>query len=887
MTSRGFKIGVVSLAIMGILVSFLVKPRGYELAYMNLMDKSFSSSLEMYEKLWEKGDRAINVTIPLSDLYIQYGKVSKAIDILEEYLTIHSTSVEVRKKLSIYYRYASREEDYLKNLEAMAELSPDADMLRELSDIYNFYGEYDKQIEIINLVLSKFKPIKEDYLKLIYLYAAKRDYEKSSELIKNLFESSDNKDDEEVLLFAISVLMDAGNLEDAQYFVSEYIKNNKGSSLVIHLAQLMSSKGFAKEALEFIRPFQNEYRGNPSFLAVMIDVKMSLERYDDAYITLDKIYHKEGSVPDSLLENYFKLIVEKEDFKTLENLVKDTDIYVLSEDILLRIAEVVLENGRFDISSLIVEKLGGDFLASNKTLEIAYSLSDPNVNPEEIIWSDDVLLPFSAKRMIILSKIALNANMEDLAKKILSSFKAQHISDEIAYDLVELFIESGWEEYGLELFSEAKEENDNKSGDVVKLWSLLAIAAGKEQEFRNEVDLNSVTDEKLLEDIFNIAGDYKKYDIAFDAAQRLFDINDNKKHKDIYTKALVQTKRYFAALPYLREVVKTDISMAETYVKSIAGSINEKDSGDRDISSLRAELGSYINLEIMSNNNLSHIQKAVAYALLEYGFRNEANTIFIQLASNSKGRHQSLWLKELAWGGYPEAVVEMWGNGAADKEDDEVFGAYIEALVSAKSTKKDIDVKGEMQKELMELGRIGDSSERMKTLSLAAMNSGYLDVAEQGLNDFMKFNENDKESRLNLGLIYFYRSNYEKSSELLLKYAESNGEDYRAYYHLAQIYKQNKEKSEARRYFNKSLEILLSKKSRGLYERVDEVHILLYLKRLDESLALFRSLVADNPSNKELLADFADYLISIDRFDEAEEILQNQNNHLKDKKSLP
>ena len=84
--SKVYYYGVAAIAILGLLASILISPNANEIALMNLEDKHFDDAFSKYKKLLDEGDNSINVVIPLSKLYLQFGDVGSAVTLMEQFV---------------------------------------------------------------------------------------------------------------------------------------------------------------------------------------------------------------------------------------------------------------------------------------------------------------------------------------------------------------------------------------------------------------------------------------------------------------------------------------------------------------------------------------------------------------------------------------------------------------------------------------------------------------------------------------------------------------------------------------------------------------------------------------------------------------------------------
>ena len=117
------------------------------------------------------GDRSVSVVIPLTQLYLQFGDVEKAVQLMESFVDENPNDVAALKRLGKFFQYAERPHDYLTILERIAALEPGEAYFRELSDIYNFNAQYEKQIEILKTLIDKYPNRPQDFIDLAKLEA--------------------------------------------------------------------------------------------------------------------------------------------------------------------------------------------------------------------------------------------------------------------------------------------------------------------------------------------------------------------------------------------------------------------------------------------------------------------------------------------------------------------------------------------------------------------------------------------------------------------------------------------------------------------------------------------------------------------------------------------
>src|SRR5690349_5478477 len=123
---------VIFTVLIGIGFSIVLIPGRSEIALMNFKGSNFDEARIDYEKRVAAGDLSASVVNPLAELYLQYGRTSDAISLLEKYVQANPNDVQAKERLAKYYEHSQRPNDYRTALEQLAAKSPTEPKLREL-----------------------------------------------------------------------------------------------------------------------------------------------------------------------------------------------------------------------------------------------------------------------------------------------------------------------------------------------------------------------------------------------------------------------------------------------------------------------------------------------------------------------------------------------------------------------------------------------------------------------------------------------------------------------------------------------------------------------------------------------------------------------------------
>ncbi len=173
---------VVLMALVGIGVaaSLAVIPRDRELALMYLKGLDYESAQSALEQRLESGDLSVGVVIPLTRVYLEIGEFEEAVKLMERFAAANPEEAEVKEELAQLYKQSSRVYDYLGILADLARVRPTEKILRELADHYSNHGEIEKQVEVLRILVQRFKARLDDWIDLAQIEADLGNFEAAS-----------------------------------------------------------------------------------------------------------------------------------------------------------------------------------------------------------------------------------------------------------------------------------------------------------------------------------------------------------------------------------------------------------------------------------------------------------------------------------------------------------------------------------------------------------------------------------------------------------------------------------------------------------------------------------------------------------------------------------
>ncbi len=889
---------------------------------MYFHDKDYSKAYEIYLKQWQDGNRSVNVVRKLTDLHLQYGNIHEAIVVMEEYSRLNPDSLEARQQLGTYYTYAQQIDNYLANLEETYKLSPTPKTLRELSKLYNYYGEHRKQINVLQNLVDNYDATEEDYIGLAYLYAYVKEPGNALHTLNLLYEKFDNtnrKLKSESLEFYVSLLLDEGQSGKALEISSTYVTDKK-PQIASHLAALMNRKGYNEEALEVLIPYTDKLEKHPHILSVLSNIEIELGYEDRAYERLLAIYEK-GRIPDTVLETFVFLAVTKQDNAILTDVIRTTELELLSEDILLSFAELSLSLSRPEIARQVQNKLGDGFLNASPLVKAALELAVMDTEERRNFRGFENLSDsMSGSRMIKIIRICRRAGLDEVAGRIMGGFSKVDLNDTELFDISELYFEMDRIDEGYELFNSLREGGKirRQKAQLDHIWAMFAVAAGgkDEQEAVEWLESNNSLTKKLLQDIYFTARDYKRNKTALLTAEKLFAMKGDDESRTHLAGALMVNGRLEEALGYFRKLLDSNINIHSDYIETLA-KLAKKHKKGKKVAALRKELKNYIATYLQphgditdnqqSENKSAHItgkeKSDLAFFLSEEGFSLEAEMIFLSLvkhsenpadyleglgyilskslsqesldwlwqkARNGKSEQKAAWLKVLVEAGQHGQVVKFIEDKNMALTSDSVSDVYYAALERSDSVEGRKKLAATLERDIEQETDV----KRLKKLAKIARGTDSYNATEKAYLKIVKLApDTGNDMKKELAIISFFRGQYSKSERYFNEYFARKDGDYRANFYYGEILHKNKRKRLARKHYHKALSQINSVEKADIAARSIEPHILIRLGNKQQALEKFNKLFDSNRNDKYIRADFASFLIQLGRYKEAEDVL--------------
>ena len=679
--ARLFYYGTIILVFVGLAVSGLIFPRDDEIAFLQYKDKHYSKALVLYELQTQKGNFSPQVVTPLADLYLKYGKIDKAISLMEKFVKRSPNYLDAWEKLGLYYQYGQRYDDYRRNLEKIYQISPNPEILRKLAEIHNFNGDLDRQKPVLKELTTKFPAKRQDYIDLAYLHAVERDYASAVSTLEILLKREETPDPEIVELI-MSLLIDAGRPEKALE-VAKLNSRKSDQPAMLRYTYRLHSRGEVELAYQLLSPYYDQSPDDPGVFETMVALEMDKGEKDTVFNRLSERFDQ-NRLPVDVQELFLILLMERNDINRLKATIVVAQLDLLDRDSLLRLINIFQQIGDTDSVNIIQQRFNSDMQSDFPVVHMKLMLITGQENIRKKAFAVRRNPRLSDQKRLQLAVMYTAYHLEDEARVILSDVKSiENVNSVDPYDISNLYITNGLAAQGFQLVNQQrrkKRKQDKRIQHQLEINSAtLAMAAGKVDYVRGYLRKAQKPDIQLLTDLYYMADSSKNNEIMLETSRLL--ISDNTKDDNPYLgfhiDALLAAKRYSEALPFLKRLVNNNQqNWNYVYVDAL------------DKLELRSEWVAFWVAQSARAELSRKEKRSIAYALLEKGYWVEAQVIFHQLSEKQGPDDPDVNQLVYLWETHSFAAGLKWLAGRTTQADRAEkrrwFNKYYRLAVSLK-----------------------------------------------------------------------------------------------------------------------------------------------------------------------------------------------------------
>jgi thioredoxin-like negative regulator of GroEL len=525
---------VCALAGASLAASFLILPGEAERAAMHLRDREYTQALALFEARLAKNGTQVATVAPLARLYAQQGDLNRAIAMLDGLLADaaleRADTIETRKLLQIYLRWAGRDAARRTNLVELTRLEPTLAGLRELSALASFAGEDDLQIESLIQLVALPDAELADFVELAQMQAGRRAFAEASATLADLAERFPNTLGPSVLELAIVVALEMPDPARAVALAQARLATAPMPPIVGAIAVAFLGQQRAADALRALAPIESR-------LGADADVNLALMRVaaDAPSLPLvGRLFDQQlargtaGFQPRHLAQLVEFGFASGRDAQAVA-LAAALDPDALATSALLQLVAQALDRGQSSLLQAIARRIDPTRLAEEPVLAARMYLAVGDraqalraVDRAAAQGVDQAQTPLALDAALALVGILAELDLPARALRILESVaNAADLPETAIGDMAQLYLTLKRATDGAATFERLRVQRPNSRAAAIG-WALTNAMAGRDRSVAGWLDTNAIAlPAQVLNDLFFIGADTKSVILQLAAARRL------------------------------------------------------------------------------------------------------------------------------------------------------------------------------------------------------------------------------------------------------------------------------------------------------------------------------------------------------------------------------
>lgn len=899
MNRRPFYLLLLGIFVLGIAISLLIYPFYKPLSLMFYYNREYGKSLERYQALYDKNDRAISVVGPLIRLNLEYANVEQAITLMEEYVKNNPNSHESWKYLGDIYLSADKPHHYLWTLEKLYELAPSKSLLQEAIDYYNYYGHDDKKILAYETMIKNFRYDTDDCVELAELYLAKGQQEKALGLLEEGLIIHTPKDATETAAgLYVDLMLAKGETNIAFDFANQFLHQNPEAKNVSDIGNIFIAHNKSKELLALLDNLPKTLQSTHELIDIKVEAMYLQHRLGDAYHYLRDLA-LENKLPPTQLENLFTLgLTEEKNPRQYEQVIKGQSLTSLTQSTLLSLISHAYTERLPLLQQKLKSEISKDMLQDNPVLLYSLLLTTTPKAPtpnDLVFFLRPDLENLSAEEEIDLAVLFDTVGLRSITKDILKKFTSfNQIPLDHITTVANLYNSYGMSKDGLEKINQLKKNLANPSHQLDLAWLLLATGANETQDVKKFInEYGNELDAANLLDIYQTAIFAKANSIALFVAEQLKEREPSKNNLRLYADALVingQVDEGWKILKQLYDEGHPDQDLQASYIKALAIATSQnKWYADEFKDTLQAALHD----PEMSQKTL----RDIGYFLVDRHYKEEAEPIFFELAQNRPYNDPDTQTLLEIWGSKPTSEQVAWVVKRAQESqgldkggwltylNDTKHASLAYAIVSADelqdktladayiTTLAKLRKEGELQSVLSTILPNEQDMDRLRKMGRIARGEALDNAGESIYLKILAEHPQDEEALHELGVIYFAKAAFRHARWYLGTYLCLYKGDYIAYYYMAEMFYRDGLYNEAYPYYLGALSEIGIPDKKDLNQQMVQAQIYYHLNFQRIAICLYDRLLQDFPYDHFLRGSYGGMLLDLNMTCRAYDVL--------------
>jgi len=627
----------------GIGTSIAVIPRDRELALMYLKGLDYESAQSALEQRLNAGDLSVGVVIPLTRVYLEIGEFERAVALMERFVAAHPNEASAKEELASLYKQSARIYDYVETLADLARIRPTEKILQDLSDYYSDHGEIEKQVEVLRVLVQRFKMRFENWMDLAQIEADLGNFEAASLALKELEQRFTVPRSQRTIEFYVNVLSRTGREAEAIALAEGWLTETPTATAAIGIVRQFLGAGKESQALAVLQRFDGVIAVTPALFSERVRLELRTGNREQAFQRL-RDAHAAGNLPPEFDDDLVDLALER-------NLIP------LALAVGLRGSPMRLPD--WQLSSLVgmapterTNEVARWVLAAPAFLErrpvvAATVLKAVGDNARALQAAERALVnagDLSSDQILNLILILADLGRVEPARRHLAALLDRFSWDEaIALDMANVMIRLGQAEEGLRRVQQIRDRQRQRAPAIDAAWALLSAAAGRADQVVAWLESPQAAqlDAQILDQLADLAEANNQPKLALAASRRLIAVKDSPETRLQLASALAALGRNEEVLVEIRPLRSNSVEAEHLYVTALASVAK------RGNAAAQKELAEFWKQHLAKRGLEPETLSVLVYTLLDKGLAAETMPAILWLAERQPETWVSVAAEEL------------------------------------------------------------------------------------------------------------------------------------------------------------------------------------------------------------------------------------------------
>jgi len=557
---RAFAAIAVGVILLALGFSVLLLPSREEVGTMLLRDRQYEDSRSEFEALLDRGDVSIQTISALLRIYVQYGDVDRAVDLVERYRDVAGRSPDIVAQLVELHRKNRKFGLYLRWLDTLVDIEPTPERLADLIDAHFRRGDKRAQLAALERLHEKGWHDADRLVEMSELQILFGDHDGAIATLLELRGLGDERLDWSQRLVLTELLLRQGQADQAWSLISTWLDASAPAYVPAAFAQSLIAADREDAAIDVLQARPDLETVHEPWRSTLVFALRRADRDPEAKLFLDSWWDS-PLFPVQSASDYIDLCVQARELDKALAVIDRVGVSMTGAAAAVGLIDALYRTGRMEDVDRLLAEIGDEVLTALPVLgaEIALARGDPGRA------AHFVDLALAGRQLALGERVALAEILRrlDRDREAFELLRAVVADPEFPVEgmlvLGDLYLALDLAEEGYwDLTSLLARRNTPRLRAV---WAQLALLTDRRPVVLDWLARERSIEAAALTDMYFVAERREDWPVATAAARRLFEADPTDERRERLAYALYRDGRSEEALGLLTPLIgeRTDL----------------------------------------------------------------------------------------------------------------------------------------------------------------------------------------------------------------------------------------------------------------------------------------------------------------------------------------